>query len=168
MVQKTSQTAPVASKTDPAGDGFDGRILIIEARYYEDVADELVAGAVSELEGRGVPFDRIAVPGALEIPQALSAAVPLFEDVYVGAIVLGCVIRGETAHYDVVVTNTNHWVMDVAMTAMIPVGNGVLTVDTKEQAMARAKGGRTGKGGDAARACLRLVEIERSFAGQLS
>ena len=153
MVQKIVERSALLLKGEKA-DGYDGRVLIIEARYYEAVADELAAGAIAELEAHGVPYDRVAVPGALEIPQALNAAVPLFEDTYVGAIVLGCVIRGETSHYDVVVTNTNHWLMEVAINSMIPVGNAVLTVDTMDQAMARAKGGRTGKGGDAARACL--------------
>ncbi len=167
MVQKIIERSQLMQGGDTA-DGYDGRVLIIEARYYEAVADELVAGAIAELEAHKVPYDRIAVPGALEIPQALNAAVPLFEDTYVGAIVLGCVIRGETSHYDVVVNNTNHWLMEVAINSMIPVGNAVLTVDTMDQAMARAKGGRTGKGGDAARACLRLIEIERTFAEQVS
>lgn len=167
MVQKSVEPSALLPQ-DATADGYDGRVLIIEARYYEAVADELALGAIAELEAHGVPYDRVAVPGALEIPQALNAAVPLFDDTYVGAIVLGCVIRGETSHYEVVVNNTNHWLMEVAIGSMIPVGNGVLTVDTMEQAMARAKGGRVGKGGDAARACLRLIEIERAFAEQVS
>ncbi len=162
MVKKAPSPQPSATaKAD-----IDGKVLIIEARFYEEVADELAAGAIAELEARGVAYDRVAVPGALEIPQALSAAVPLFDDVYVGAIALGCVIRGETAHFDIVCNNANHWLMDVAMTAMIPVGNAILTVETMEQALDRARGGRKGKGGDAARACLRLVEIEQMFAEQ--
>ena len=168
MVQKKPDFAALVGEVAKRDEGYDGKVLIIEARFYENVADELAAGAMAELEAHGVPFDRIAVPGALEIPQALSAAVPMFDNVYVGAIVLGCVIRGETAHYDVVVHNANHWLMEVAINSMIPVGNALLTVDTMEQALARAKGGRTGKGGDAARACLRLIEIERGFAEQVS
>ena len=164
MIQKTTDTAPVAAPSD----GYDGRVLIIEARYYDDVADALAEGAIAELTARGVPYDRIAVPGALEIPQALSSAVPLFDDIYVGAIALGCVIRGETAHYDIVCNNANHWLMEVAINSMIPLGNGILTVDTMAQALKRAGSGRTGKGGDAARACLRLIEIERAFAEKVS
>ena len=153
----------------PPGETFaDARVLIIEARYYEDVANELAAGAIAELDAHGVSYDRVNVPGALEIPQALSSAIPLFDDLYVGAIVLGCVIRGETAHFDVVCHNANHWTMEVAINALIPVGNAILTVDTMEQAMARAKGGREGKGGQAARACLSLVAIERTFGDKLA
>lgn len=137
-------------------------VLLIESRFHEDVAEALVAGAVAELEARGVTFERISVPGALEIPQVLAAAVEA-ETEMDGAIALGCVIRGETSHYDVVCHNANHWLMHVAVEYDVPVGNGILTVDTKEQAMARAEGGREGKGGDAARACLRLIEIRRKF-----
>ncbi len=176
MVQKkrdplTAVKASASALTGASGqtgDGYDGRVLIIEARFYEEVADELAAGAIAELEANGVPFDRIAVPGALEIPQALSSAVPLFDDIYVGAIALGCVIRGETAHYDIVCNNANHWLMEVAINSMIPVGNAILTVENMEQALERARGGRAGKGGDAARACLRLIEIERGFAERVA
>lgn len=164
MVHKPTQ--PQAATAFDLGDS--ARILIIEARFYQAVADELAAGAIAELDAHGIPYDRVAVPGALEIPQALSSAAPLFEDVYVGAIALGCVIRGDTAHYDIVCNNANHWLMEVAITSMIPVGNAILTVETMEQALERARGGRAGKGGDAARACLRLVEIERAFAVQFT
>jgi len=173
MVQKKKD--PVAAMAAAAkagkpqtGSGYDGRVLIIEARFYEEVADELAAGAIAELEAHGVAYERIAVPGALEIPQALSAAVPLFDDTFVGAIALGCVIRGETAHYDVVCNNANHWLMEVAINSMIPVGNAILTVENMAQALERARGGRAGKGGDAARACLRLIEIEQGFAERVA
>jgi len=149
------------------GGGPEGRveganILIIEARYYEDIADELLAGAVAEIEAGGARYERVAVPGALEIPQVL---VMLGDGVFEfdGVVALGCVIRGETSHYDIVVNNANHWLYEAGEETGLPVGNAILTVDTKEQALARARGGREGKGGDAARACLRLIEIRRQF-----
>lgn len=163
MALKKRHEPGAANDTSDSFD-FGGKILLIEARFYEDVADELVAGAIAELEAHGAAFDRVTVPGALEIPQALAAAGGLFPDVYVGAVALGCVIRGETAHFDVVVHNANYWLMDVAINGGIPVGNGILTVENKDQAMARARGGRSGKGGDAVRACLSLVLIEQKFA----
>jgi 6,7-dimethyl-8-ribityllumazine synthase len=146
-------------------------ILVIEARYYEGIADEMVAGAKAVLDAHGCTFDRIAVPGALEIPQALAAAIeagrfdPLADDgrPYDGAIAIGCVIRGETFHFEIVCNNSNHWLMEVAAIEGVPVGNAILTVDTQAQAEARAKGGAEGKGGDAARAVLRLIEIRRGF-----
>ena len=79
---------------------------------------------------------------------------------------LGCVIRGETSHYDIVCNNANHWLMEVAVRNGVPLGNGILTVDNEEQALARARGGADGKGGDAVRACLRLIELARAFQGQ--
>lgn len=153
------------------------RVLIIEAPYYEDISKELADGAITELEVRGATFDRIEVPGALEIPQVLTlaSAAGLFYGNplstkpaarYAGAVALGCVIRGETSHYDIVCNNANHWMMQVATEQHIPVGNGILTVDTHAQALARARGGRKGKGGDAARACLRLIELRQSFQAQ--
>lgn len=154
--------------------GGDARVLIIEAPYYTAVTDALIAGATAVLDEAGVPYERIAVPGALEIPQVFAQALEagLFGDgepgIYGGAIALGCVIRGETAHYDIVVNNTNHWLMETAIRYSIPVGNGVLTVDTEEQARVRAEGGVNGKGGDAARACLRLMKIQRQFGGDAS
>jgi 6,7-dimethyl-8-ribityllumazine synthase len=148
-------------------------VLIIEARFYENISDELAAGAVAELEAMGASYERVVVPGALEIPQVLAQAaaagiIPRSapSSRYCGAVALGCVIRGETSHYDIVCNNANHWMMEVAIRHSIPVGNGILTVDTEEQAMARARGGREGKGGDAVRACLRLIELSRAFQGQ--
>ncbi len=140
------------------------RVLILEAPYYQDVTDELIKGATAVLDGAKVGYDRFAVPGALELPQALAAVIAqgLFSPAhgtpgYSGVLAIGCVIRGETSHYGIVCNATNHWLMDLAISHKIPLGNAVLTVDTKDQAMARATGGADGKGGDAARACLRLV-----------
>ena len=162
MVQKTT-TAPGA---DDAAQAMRAHVLIVEARYYEGIADMMAEGAIAEIAARGVTFERIVVPGALEIPQVLAAAAgarAAGHMAFDGAIILGCVIRGETAHYDIVCNNSNHWSMDVAMHQGVPVGNGILTVETEAQAIARAEGGRSGKGGDAARACLRLIELKRGF-----
>jgi 6,7-dimethyl-8-ribityllumazine synthase len=154
--------------------GASARILIIEAPYYQEVTDELGRGVAAVLDEAGAGYDWIPVPGALEIPQAFAQAVAagLFgsgpHSVYAGVIVLGCVIRGETSHYDIVCNNTNHWLMETAIRHNIPVGNGILTVDTMEQAMARARGGADGKGGDAARACLRLIRIAQRLGQRAS
>jgi 6,7-dimethyl-8-ribityllumazine synthase len=148
-----------------------GRILIIEARFYEDIGDGLASGAIAEIEAAGGTYQRIAVPGALEIPQVLAqaAAAGKFagsDPAYVGAVALGCVIRGETGHYDIVCNNANHWLMDVAVRHAIPLGNAILTVETMAQAQERAQGGREGKGGDAARACLRMIEVKQQLSGE--
>ncbi len=145
-------------------------LLIIELRYYDSVGEELLKGALAALSEAGATHERIEVPGALEIPQAFKVAVEAGQfdkrkkGKFDGAIVLGCVIRGETSHYDIVCNNANHWLMQTAIKHAIPVGNAILTVDTEKQAIARAEGGSEGKGGDAVRACLALVELIRAFA----
>ncbi len=146
-------------------------VLVIESRYYDAVGEALLDGAVAALAEAGATHERIEVPGALEIPQAFQAYVAAgrFEGTgaghFDGAIVLGCVIRGETSHYDIVCNNANHWLMETAIARGIPVGNAILTVDTEAQALVRAKGRSAGKGGDAVRACLSLVALKRALAG---
>jgi len=149
------------------------RVLIVEGRFYEAISDELANGAITALKAQGASYDRITVPGALEIPQALAQAASAgliprsaASGCWDGAVALGCVIRGETSHYDIVCSNANHWLMEVAIRHHIPLGNGILTVDTEAQALARARDGADGKGGDAVRACLSLVELVRTFQGQ--
>jgi 6,7-dimethyl-8-ribityllumazine synthase len=148
------------------------RILIIEARYYERIADLLVEGALAEIAASGGTCERIVVPGALEIPLALGQAaaagiIPAGAPKarFDGAIALGCVIRGETTHYETVCDNANHWLMEIATRHAIPLGNAILTVENEAQAIARAEGGRKGKGADAVRACLSLIGHARAFAG---
>jgi 6,7-dimethyl-8-ribityllumazine synthase len=166
----TVRAKPPLADTGATVPGEPARLLIIEGRFYEGICDELVAGAAAVIEAAGATFDRYTVPGALEIPQVLAQAaaagcIPR-GGIWDGAVALGCVIRGETAHYDIVCNNANHWLMDVAIRHAIPLGNGILTVDTEAQALARARGGAQGKGGDAARACLRLIALARAIESQ--
>jgi len=160
-----------STESAPRRGAIGTRVLLIEARYYEGIADALAAGAVAELEAAGAAFERIVVPGALEIPLALAQAVksgliPADADNarFDGCVALGCVIRGETTHYETVCTNANHWLMDIAASSAIPLGNAILTVETEAQALERAQGGRKGKGADAVRACLALIEHARAFS----
>jgi len=150
-------------------DGSGHRFLVIEAPYYSVVAARLIEGASAEFDVANAAYDRVVVPGALEIPQALGRAMAagLMTGAgakYDGVVALGCVIRGETSHYDIVCNNANHWLMDLCIRNDIPLGNAILTVDSHEQAIVRASGGRRGKGGDAARACLSLVRLAKEFA----
>jgi 6,7-dimethyl-8-ribityllumazine synthase len=141
--------------------GFTPLVLMLVAPYYGDVADALVKGAEAEFEKAGVNVKRIDVPGALELPQALQIVLDGDTGFAVdAAVAIGCVIRGETSHYDIVCNETNRGLMTIALDARVPLGNAVLTVDTHAQAMARATVGATGKGGDAARAALALLEIK--------
>jgi 6,7-dimethyl-8-ribityllumazine synthase len=157
--------------TSPPRGGENACILVIEARFHAAITDELAAGAILELEAAGASYERVAVPGCLEIPLALGQAVKAgliprgggaarFD----GCVALGCVVRGETSHYETVCNNANHWLMDIATRHSIPVGNGILTVNDEAQAFERARGGREGKGADAVRACLSLIELARTFA----
>lgn len=145
-------------------------VLMIEARFYADLADELVRGAVAALDEAGATYERIEVPGALDIPTALAMAcdaglIPhgASRRRFQGCLALGCVIRGETSHYDIVAGESTRWLMQIATSHHVPLGNGILTVENSGQAWERARGGSAGKGGDAARACLRLIEITTMF-----
>ena len=135
------------------------RVLVIEARFYDDISDELYRGAEQVLSAAGVKIDRVAVPGALEIPIALARVLAGGASGLDGCVALGCVIRGETSHYDVVAGESARGLMDVALSHALPLGNGILTVDTRDQAWARAAVAGKNKGGDAARACLALMDV---------
>jgi 6,7-dimethyl-8-ribityllumazine synthase len=146
-------------------EGAEGaHILVIEARYYEVIGEALWLGASRSLSQAGATAERINVAGALEIPTAIVIAREAAERAgrpYDGAIALGCVIRGETSHYDIVAGESARALMDIAIADGFPIGNGILTVDTEEQAMARAALDRGDKGGDAVRATLGLVALKR-------
>lgn len=142
------------------------RILIVEARYYEDIADELLAGVVGALDDAGASHDCITVPGALEIPTALAVGLDGAaerKEPYDGAVALGCVIRGDTIHFEIVSEQSARGLMDVSIARKIPIGNAILTVDTEGQAWARARTSEGNKGGEAARAALSLIDIKRSL-----
>jgi 6,7-dimethyl-8-ribityllumazine synthase len=141
-------------------------VLIIEARFYDDLADELAAGATAALERAGATYERIAVPGALEIPAALAMALDAMEaglKHYDGFVALGCVIRGETTHYDIVAGQSARALMDLAVSESLAVGNGILTVENDEQAYARARVAKMNKGGAAAEAALRMIAIRQQL-----
>jgi 6,7-dimethyl-8-ribityllumazine synthase len=141
-------------------------VLIIEARFYDDLADELAAGATAALERAGATYERIAVPGALEIPAALAMALDAMEaggKHYDGFVALGCVIRGETTHYDIVAGESARALMDLAIAESLAVGNGILTVENDEQAYARARVAEMNKGGAAAEAALRMIAVREQL-----
>jgi 6,7-dimethyl-8-ribityllumazine synthase len=151
-----------------AGSETAPHILIVEARFYEDIADELVKGAMSALEKAGVTFDRLAVPGAFEIPAAIRMAIRAMHfhphrRRYDGYVALGCVIRGETTHYDYVCQESARGLQDLALEFTLALGYGILTVENESQAWERARVDRKNKGGDAARACLAMIEAKRGF-----
>jgi 6,7-dimethyl-8-ribityllumazine synthase len=141
------------------------RILIVEGRFYDHINDELVAGAREAVEAVGGTVDVITVPGALEIPIAIAIALDgaaAAGRAYDGAVALGCVIRGETYHFDIVAGESSRALMDMAVVRKLPLGNGILTVETEAQAIVRANRRDMNKGGGAAEACLALVRLKRS------
>ena len=145
---------------------FSPCVLLIEGRFYQDISDELAKGALAELETVNASVHRIAVPGALEIPQALAFAVraglaPFGATRwrYHGAVVLGCVIRGDTSHYDIVANESARSLLGIATASGVPLGNGILAVENTSQAWERASIIDGNKGADAARACLRLIDV---------
>jgi 6,7-dimethyl-8-ribityllumazine synthase len=142
------------------------RILIVESGYYESIADTLLAGAKRALDAARAAYDVITVPGALEIPQAIVLALDAARGAraYDGVVALGCVIRGETSHYDIVAGESARALMEIGTVRKVPVGNGILTVDTAAQAEARAALDDGDKGGTAAAAALALVRLKRGFA----
>jgi 6,7-dimethyl-8-ribityllumazine synthase len=141
-------------------------LLIIEARFYEDLSDELARGALAALARAGATHERLAVPGALEIPAALSIALESMErgeTHFDGFVCLGCVIRGETKHFDIVAEESARALMDLAVDEGLALGNGILTVDNDEQAWARARVGEANKGGAAAEAALAMIAVRKRF-----
>ncbi len=139
------------------------RVLLVVARYYEDIAAELEAGAAGALEAAGVKWDSVAVPGALEIPGAIASAHRF--GAYDGYVALGCVIRGETGHYDIVAGESARGLTNLAIDHGAALGNGILTTENREQAMKRAAVAQGNKGAVAAEACLALIGLARRFAG---
>jgi 6,7-dimethyl-8-ribityllumazine synthase len=155
---------PRRSAAQDAGELAGVRILVVEARFYEDIADALLAGATRALEQAGVAFERVSVPGSLEIAPAIAIAIEAAANAgrpYDAAIALGCVIRGETLHFEIVSEQSARALLDLSVARRLPIGNGILTVDTDAQAWARARPEQADKGGDAARAALSLVRLKR-------
>ena len=158
---------PRRSKNEK-GDAEGARILIVEARYYDDIADFLLAGAMKVLKAAHAEVDRITVPGSLEIPGAIAIALDAAKRKrrpYEGVVALGCVIRGDTIHFEIVSQLSAQGLMELSVARAMPIGNGIVTVNTVTQAMARARIEEQDKGGDAASAALALVRLKRQLAG---
>jgi 6,7-dimethyl-8-ribityllumazine synthase len=144
------------------------RVLIVEARFYSDLADEMAKGAIAALDKAGILHDRVAVPGTFEVPAAIRFALRAMEthsatSNYSGFIALGTVIQGETDHYDHICREVSRALMDIAVKQSVALGFGILTCETKEQAEARADISRGDKGADAAQACLRMMDLKKEL-----
>lgn len=146
------------------------RILIVEGRFYSDLSDELLNGAVQAIEAYGAEYDVISVPGALEIPAVIAIAEEAGHRPagvrYDGYVALGVVMRGETYHFEIVSNESARGIMDLAVGKKLAIGNGILTVEDEDQAWARARVSEGDKGGGAARAALEVISIKRQLLGQ--
>ncbi|MEM9580962.1 MAG: 6,7-dimethyl-8-ribityllumazine synthase [Pseudomonadota bacterium] len=139
------------------------KLLIVVSPYYKDIADNLVAGAVAEIEAAGGTYETVDVPGALEIPTAIGIAERLSN--FDGYVALGCVIRGETTHYETVCNDSSRALQLLGLQGLC-IGNGVLTVENRRQAEVRADTADQNKGGGAAAAALHLIALARKWGGQ--
>jgi 6,7-dimethyl-8-ribityllumazine synthase len=151
----------------PAVEIDGARVLVVEARFYDKYADELLAGAIAVLEEAGCRVDVVTVPGALEIPSAIVIGLRAADeavDPYEAVVALGTVIRGETGHYDIVAGESSRALMDLSVAFALPLGNGILTVENEAQAWARANREDMNKGGGAAEAALAVLRYKRSLA----
>lgn len=139
------------------------KLLIVVAPYYKDIADHMIAGAKAEIEAVGGTWDIAKVPGALEVPTAIGMAERLSN--YDGYVALGCVIRGETTHYDTVCNDSSRALQLLGLQGLC-IGNGILTVENRKQAEVRADPADQNKGGGAAAAALHLIALARKWGGQ--
>ena len=144
------------------------RVLIVEARFYSDIADSLVDGSAQVLDAAGVAYDRLEVPGVFEIPAAIhkiahSMSAHADRPQYFGYIALGCVIRGETDHYEHICREASRAIMGLSLSNNISLGFGIITCENIEQAWARASPAKKNVGGSAAKACLRMIAIQQQY-----
>jgi 6,7-dimethyl-8-ribityllumazine synthase len=146
-----------------------GRFLVVEARYYEAIGADLLAGATRAIEAAGATYDLISVAGALEIPAGMAIALDAAKAAgraYDGAVALGCVVRGETFHFEIVAGESARALMDMSVERRLALGNGILTTETIAQAEERADPERGDKGGDAAWAAIGLAHLARRLVNR--
>ena len=149
-------------RTDDGNRSGIPQILIVTAPFYRHIAEKLSQGARSAIDGAGWSWTEIEVPGALEVPAAIGIASKCGR--YDGFVALGCVIRGETTHYETVCTESARGIMELNLQGAC-IGNGILTVENEDQALERADPSKGDKGGAAARAAVSLVSIRLGLTG---
>jgi 6,7-dimethyl-8-ribityllumazine synthase len=163
--RKPAKESKPAKPAKPAGPT--ARILVVESRFYNDISDALLAGAAKALDEAKAAWDLVTVPGSLEIVPAIAIAMEAAEKQkkpYDGVVALGCVIQGETFHFDIVAMQSARALLDYSIAHRLPCGNGILTTDNEAQAWARARLTEQDKGGDAVRATLALIALKRQRA----
>lgn len=152
----------LSETSDIAVEKTHGHALILEARFYNTIADHMAEGAIAVLQAAGMSFDRLSVPGSLEIPAAIQFAAKSGK--YDCFVALGCIIRGETYHFEVCCNESARGLQQVALAHDLCIGNGIITIDTMDQALERARPQRLNKGGGAAFAAIQMLRLKRSLA----
>jgi len=167
MAKKAAVKSSVKSVAKSTAKAASPHVLIVEGRFYDAISDELLRGAKAVLDAAGATYDVFTVPGALEIPGAIAIALdaPKTKGKFDGAVALGCVIQGETYHFDIVSNESARGLMELTLRG-VAVGNGILTVDDEGQARARLGGLHGHKGEGAAKAVLAMIELKRSLSGK--
>lgn len=140
-------------------------LLIVEARFYDDLSDALLGGASSALDQAGATYDVVTVMGALELPAAIAFALSGTRN-YDGFVALGMIIRGETYHFDIVANESSRALMDLSIAENLAIGNGIMTVENLDQAWDRADPTRKDKGGFAAKAALTMIDLRARLGAQ--
>lgn len=141
------------------------KFLIINAIFYEDIAEMMLEGAVAEMDALGHSYQKLSVPGAFEIPATISYAADI--EKYDGFIALGCIIKGETIHHEIVAMESARGLNDLAMNLNLAIGNGIITVENYEQALFRADINKGNRGGFAAQAAIKMAMIKNNFSNLL-
>jgi len=144
-------------------------LLIVEARFHDDLADALLDGATSALDDAGATYDVVTVPGSLEIPAVITFALDGAAEGgthYDGFVALGTIIRGDTYHFDIVANESSRALMDLSVQDSVCVGNGILTTENDAQAWTRAKRSEGDKGGFAARAALTMIALKEQLGAR--
>ncbi len=141
------------------------KIIIVQATFYQDISKMLLEGAIAKIKENGYDYETVTVPGAFEIPTtiAIIAKSKKYQNEIVGYVALGCVIRGETTHYDYVCLESARGINKLAIKYQLPIGYGIITVENKEQAIARADINQKNKGGFASQACIEMIKIKEKF-----
>lgn len=157
---------PNRTRAAPSGSAAPAHVLIVEARFYDAIVDDLLAGAQAALQASGATFDVVTVPGALEAAPALAIALAADPTRYDAAVALGCIVRGETYHFEIVSNESARGLTELGLRHGFPIGNAILTVEAEAQAVVRADPARGNKGGEAAEAALALLRLKRRLGAR--
>ena len=152
---------PSRKRSAPPESIAPAHVLVLEARFYDAITDNLLSGVRTALRAAGATFDVVTLPGALEVAPALSIVLQGGKTRYDAAVAIGCIMRGDTYHFEIVANESARGLSELALRHGFPIGNAILTVDNEQQASVRADPAQGNKGGEAAEAALTLLRLKR-------